>query len=247
VGPLVASAAVAAALILLSRTKTAAAAWRYDPERRRYRAPGRVAGTALRAGALVEPPDVRRILDAVIDRAEPELLATAARLTNQRISLAGWYQQMEDMIATRYVMAATAARGGFAQMTPDDRAWVRDQIVVQFEALDGFAEDIRRGRYGNPPRGGQYEARVRQYAQAPRQAYEDMRGRVAEAAGFVYEQWFLGAADACRTKVRMGCIERARRGRVPINSVPGQGRCTCLHNCRCVRRLYRTAAGGRAA
>jgi hypothetical protein len=68
-----------------------------------------------------------------------------------------------------------------------------------------------------------------------------MRGRVAIAQGYDLEAWELSGSDHCRTKVRMGCVERHRLGKVPIGSVPGQGRCTCLHNCRCVRRLYKSS------
>lgn len=256
----------ALAVLLLSRTQASSArGWIYDVEARRYTPPAPVRGLAVRptgpgaspqasaaavapvaASRPLTPEQVRRIVDTVIDRLEPELLSAGARLTAQRINLADWYAQMEDMIADRFVAMAVAARGGFAQVTEADRLWIRDQIVGQFEALDRFADDIRRGRYGRPPSGGIYEQRIRQYAQASRQVYEDMRGRVAEAAGFDMEQWFLGAADACPTTTRMGCVERARKGRVPINSVPGQGRCTCLHNCRCVRRLFKSD-GGRAA
>lgn len=243
-GSLVASAVIAAALILLARSKVPAKgrAWTYDPKTRRYRAPVAVrlpGAPPIKAGALVTPAEVRAVVDTVIDGAEGEMVKAAETLQSRRVSLAKWYEQMEDMIASRHVAAGALARGGLGQLSDADRLWIRDRIVEQYEFLDRFAEDIRTGKQ---PLDGRYVARVRQYAQSARGTYEAMRGRVAGLAGLDEERNVLAPGDYCA-----GCLGENKRGWVPIGSLVPVGRRLCRSNCRCYLRFRKRAAKEAAA
>lgn len=90
------------------------------------------------------------------------------------------------------------------------------------------------------PLGRRIIARAKQYAQAARGTYETARGRVAQLAGYNEEMRVLHGTDHCSASELPGCIETARRGWVPIGTLPRIGRCTCRQNCRCTFRYRRT-------
>lgn len=189
-------------------------------------------------GQPVSPENLRHIVDEVIDASEARFMRSSQALVDGRISLADWVRDMERGIAERHIMAGAAARGGMEQLSIGDRRWIEREIQTQYEFLDNFAAEIASGRQ---PIDGRLLARARQYSQAARGTYERMRGRVAHAAGMTEERRILGPADHCHASTRRGCIEEAARGWQPFGTLADIGACTCLKNCRCVKRYRRVA------
>jgi hypothetical protein len=141
---------------------------------------------------------------------------------------------MERRIAERHIAAAAAAAGGLDNITEADRLLVRQRILEQFEFLDRFAAQISRGELSD----AQIAARIKLYDEAARGTFSEINQQVHLRAGFTYEQNFLGVgvANHCRE-----CPAQSALGRVPIGSLIPIGQRTCLGNCRCRLRYYRSA------
>lgn len=209
-----------------------------EPALPRPPAGARPTAPAIRPGQPVSPVQLRHIVDEVIDASEARFMRAGQDLLDGRISLADWVREMERGIAQRHIMAGAAARGGMEQLSVADKRWIEREIQTQYEFLDNFAAEIASGRQ---PLDGRFLTRMRQYSQASRGTYERMRGRVAANAGMTEERRILGPADHCHASTRRGCLEEAARGWVALGLLADIGACTCLKNCRCVKRYRRVA------
>lgn len=205
----------------------------YDVRARRYRRPN---------GRFLTEREMLGVLEGQIAETGARMRRIGQSLLDRQTSLADFQLQMADEVKALHHLAAAVEAGGFKQFSRADLEWASGQIREQLAFLLKFSREIRTGKQA---RDGRILARVDQYARAARGTRDRMMGRIMEARGYDEEAWELAPGDHCRTRGDiMGCVERARLGRGPINSRPGYGRCVCRNNCRCTRRLYR---GGRAA
>lgn len=115
-------------------------------------------------------------------------------------------------------------RGGWAQMTAEDRALVTDRLKSEFGYLQQFAQDIQAGNLSE----AQIEARMNMYGNAIRSSYYEGERTAKEAAGYTMERRVLNPGESCPD-----CIEYAGMDWQPIGTLPAIGDSQCLGNCNC--------------
>lgn len=191
----------------------------YDPRSRRYR--------EVTTGRYVPATTVRAVVDQVIDGYQQQVVGLAVQLQQGQLTLAEWQLQTQAAIKALHVATATAANGGFDNMSKADWGYVGSLVKRQYEYLKGFAADIASGKQLVQSKG--FLARTKLYAQSARSSYEAMQRRAAKFAGVVQERRELGVSDHCS-----GCVELAAKGWVEIGTLPIIGEATpCLVNCHC--------------
>jgi hypothetical protein len=226
--------AALAAFALAIPAATSPVRWRYRAATGTYETPG---------GRPLHPLWVRRELDRALDRAAVPLAGEALRRDERTAGRREWMARVEGDLLRRHAAAAALARGGIGQMTDEDRDWLRARVLDEYRYLDGFDEEMARlAAAGTPMSEAQVAARLAMYNDAARATYEAMRGRVAVEGGATEARSVLAVADHCRAGAgRAGCVEEARRGWVPAETVVAVGRRRCLSRCRC-RIEYRAGA-----
>ena len=184
--------------------------------------------------------ELQRLLDAAV---------AAGRITaEQAATILSGYDAGTLQIASTAALEAIIAGLARAKRRRGGGGYIYDPATRRYTTP---SEPAPRPEPERPPRGkrppkpkplaGRIIARAKQYAQAARGTYETVRGRVAELAGYDEERRVLHGTDHCSASELPGCIETARRGWVPIRTLPRIGRCTCRHNCRCTFRYRRVA------
>lgn len=153
-----------------------------------------------------------------------------------RMNLPTWERLFATEMKNAALQQAALAKGGWQNMTSADFGRVGRFLREQYKFLDGFAKDIKAGRYlnakGQPPMSPQQAyARSRLYGQAGRQAYWVQRGQVMKEVGRTQERRIArGDGRTCGN-----CEELARLGWRPIGTLPAPGGPPCkgLTLCRC--------------
>lgn len=202
----------------------------YDPVRRSFRGP---------RGRYVSEAQTLAVFEGQIEATGKRMRALAENLRAGRSTLAEFQLAMMDEAKSLHVLSAAVEAGGFRQLSRSDLGFVGSLVKEQFRFIARMAREIESGKQALD---GTLLSRVDQHAKSARATRDRMMGRIMEARGYDLEQWFLSPADHCRDRgSRMGCVERAAMGRGPIGSRPGYSQCSCYNNCRCKRRLYRSA------
>jgi hypothetical protein len=198
------------------RTSAIAPGVRWNPRLRRY-IDGR--------GRIVSQATVRRITEDQVADARVRMRALGESLVSGRISLAEWQLGMEAQVKRAHIAAASAARGGFAQLNQSDLGWIGARVREQYGFLRNFAREIETGR---APLDGRILSRSDLYGSAARGSGREMERRIERIAGAAFERRVLGPADHCRT-----CIQQARLGWQPLGRLKRIGDSECRVNCRC--------------
>lgn len=200
-------------------------AYRWDAASGRYR--------DLQTGRFIPGAVVREAVDRVCDLAAERLAGLSQRLLDGSISLADWQQQAMQLVKATHLAAGVAAHGGRAQMAPADYGAIGRRLRDEYAYLRGFAQEIADGRQ---PLDGRLVARARLYGQAARSNYEAVRLRDDRTRGMAVERNVLGAGEHCSV-----CPALARRGWVPIGTLPPVGARPCRSNDRCTIERRRAA------
>jgi hypothetical protein len=209
----------------------AAPGFTYDRKSRRYRGPN---------GRFVSESRILEIVENEITARAERMQSAGRALSEGRITLERFGEMLRAEIRTGHLAGGVIGRGGFAQMAPRDNLWIGRRIQFDLQKANAFLRDIAKGKYGREGAllDGRFLNRLDQYAQSGYATQVEMTVRVAEGAGAKLVMRILKPGDNCKTgKSRIGCVEAARRGPVPIGSardVP-HGQCTCLRRCRCRR------------
>ena len=184
---------------------------------------------------FVARTQVRQALDITLDRSRNEVARLSRELVNGRINLADWQRATAREIKNMHMASAALAKGGWAQMTPQDTGRVGRIIRDEYAYLANFAQQIKSGQQKLD---GSLVTRANLYAQAPRGTYHAIEQRGMMEQGKTECRNVLGPADHCEGA--NSCIEQTAKGWVPIGGgamVPIGSR-LCLSNCRC-RLEYR--------
>lgn len=194
------------------------------------------------SGRFVSRQVVREALDTFVDNANQRIEVLSRQLLNGEISLADWQTQMAQVIKDMHLASASAARGGWAQMSQADFGFTGSLIKNQYQFLQNFANQIADG---TQPLNLNLLRRARMYGQAARSTYEDMRRRIMRDKGATHEQRILGVAEHCTTQGGLlGCLQLAALGWQPIGTSPRIGNTPCRTNCRCRFRFGRLSEDG---
>lgn len=203
--------------------------WLWVEGRRQYR---------RRSGRLLTQAALRGVVDRVLRSARADIDTLSAQLIRREISLARWQTEMVSLLRQAHLSTGMAARGGLAQMSQADFAFVGGRFRQQLDFLRNFAREIESG---TQRLNGNLLRRARMYGDAARGTHEGMRARMHISGGFTEGRRVLGVADHCEGNSD-GCIEQAALGWQPIADVRPIGDSICRTNCHC-HIEYRNSAG----
>lgn len=196
----------------------------WDPAALRYRA---------KDGRFVPEARIKASIDDLVGRHTDRLISITADLRSNRITLSEWEQQMMTELRQMHGTSAVIAHGGRNAMSPSDWGWTGSRLRSQYSFLRNWAREIRDG---TAPLDGRMTARARLYGGSSRVTFEQMKLRDARNGGMQSERWVLSPADHCS-----GCPSQARRGWVPLGTLPAIGSQPCKANCRCHKETRRAA------
>jgi hypothetical protein len=185
-------------------------------------------------GRFVSNADVRRAIDRALDEAAKRAGELTNRLRERAIGPREWARGMRGVIRDVQLYSAASAKGGWAQLTPQDYGRIGARVREQLAFLNRFAAEIKSGKQ---PMDGRAMARAKLYAQAGRRIHHDIERDEMAARGYRFEENVLAPADHCA-----GCLAATARGIVPIGTLPAIGTRDCGPNDRCHFRYHRTAA-----
>ena len=186
-------------------------------------------------GRWVSRQQVRQALDIALDRSRNEVARLSRELVAGRINLADWQTSVAREVKSMHMASAALAKGGWAQMTPQDTGRAGRIIRDEYAYLANFAQQVKTGQQKLD---GSLVTRANLYAQAPRGTYHAIEQRGMMEQGKTECRNVLGPADHCEGA--NSCIEQTAKGWVSLSGgamVP-IGRRLCLANCRC-RLEYR--------
>jgi hypothetical protein len=169
---------------------------------------------------------------AVIERREQDALGTMTRLSQALnagdIGVADWRNGVATELRRVHSQAYALGRGGWQQMSAEDRAAVSERLKKEFTYLRQFSKDIADGKLSD----AQIKARVQLYVNHVNATYYQGETAAKIDAGFTQEIRDLGATDMHCTD----CPGYADHWE-PIGSLPEPGDdCECRGNCLCSKR-----------
>lgn len=192
-----------------------------------------------RSKRFVKFSDLRSAVDASITKSQQRMKVLSQGLVEGGISLPEWQRNMAAQVGLNHLGNASAAAGGWAQLSGADRARVSDVIRGQLDYLENFAQQISSGK--QPVNNG-LVTRATMYGDAGRATYESERGRREELAGMDEERNILGSADHCS-----GCLAATSAGWATIGSLIPVGSRQCKTSCHCTMEYRSYAALVQAA
>jgi hypothetical protein len=199
---------------------------------RRYTWDGRRYRSAL-TGRYVSPREVRTALDTALRNTQPLARMLADDLRAGRVSRQEWAVRMRELVRSTHLMSSAAARGGWAQMTPEAYGQVGAAVREQYRYLDPFIAEVEAGL----PLDGRFTARAAMYAQAGRNTFHRAERAVMLGQGMREERNVLDR-EAVHCEGPNSCPEQSARGWVPIGNLLPVGSRLCITACRC-RMEYR--------
>lgn len=180
---------------------------------------------ASSTGRFVSRASVRAALEAALLAEERSAISLVAQLRTGSISLAAWRSEMTDLIKTVHLYSAAAARGGWAQLTPEDIQRITTIVRREVSYLDATAWRISTH---DMPLDGRVATYARQYALAGRETYDAVDRAVALETGYTHERNILHPADHCED-----CAYAESLGWVPIGTNRPIGQRQCRRHCQC--------------
>ena len=179
-------------------------------------------------GRFLSSERVRRIIDATLQSHTRAVQELTEQFRNRAVSLAEWERRMRQEIKNIHIYSALAAKGGKAQLTPQDYGRLGAVVKRQYRFLERLSNELSTGKQAPD---GSLVNRARLYAQAGRGTMEATRQREMTARGFDEERNVLGVAEHCEGPD--SCLEQTARGWVPVGSLIPIGGRLCVTNCKC--------------
>jgi hypothetical protein len=189
-------------------------------------------------GRFLSSEQVRRAIDATLRNHTNAVAALTDLLRQRALTLPEWERRMRLEVKNVHIYSALAAKGGRAQLTPQDYGRIGAVVKRQYKYLSGFAADISNGTAGN------VIGRAKLYAQAGRGTHEKVRQTEMKRRGFDEELNVLAPSEHCDGAG--SCVEQTDKGWVPVGSLVPIGGRLCVVNCRCHIR-YRNSGTGEVA
>lgn len=197
------------------------ARYRWDPLTAQYRAPN---------GQFVTRREVVRALDGALNSEAAAMARNFVLLREGTLTLDAWHLAMRQSIKLMHLWAASAAKGGWAQLLPADYGRVGATVAFHYGRLQRFALQLAAGL----PLDGRAAWRVSMYARAARQTYHAVELVTTRAAGYAFELNVLNAAsESCGQ-----CVSLTESGLQPIGTMPRPGRRACLTGCTCYFEFF---------
>ena len=187
-----------------------------------------------KTGRLLSRKIILALTKGRVRSAQADMDQSITDLINGNLSLRDWHRDNAERLKTLGVQGAILGRGG------KDRTQVEDYLEVgrelkdnQYPRLRQFAKDLRDGKLSKR----EAKARMKMYAGSFRIHLSRAQKSAKREAGYKFGQRFLGACSPHCAE----CVAYAARGVVPAKDVvPIATRCSCLSNCCCSIRWYRS-------
>lgn len=219
------------------------ASFRWNPRTRRYIGEN---------GRMVPKATVNAAVDEAVEASREVMAGYADRLISGDWSLVDYQIAMRDEIKAMHAASIATTRGGWRNLTPQDRGRAAKRIQEQYKYLDQSCRDFAKGQQPGALKPGQegYDKLIhgrpldgtarsssKMYASSARAAYGeadyDAAKDAAEAQAETHEErWIRHAQDSCN-----GCIHQAGRGWVELGELPEIGSQTCRTNCKCSKSV----------
>lgn len=200
----------------------------YDAERRVH--------TNIKTGRDISPDQLVRYVRNVSNESNKRLRKNTQQLIAGIIILSVWYSRMRDLMRALYKTIWILSIGGF--VFDDD--FMRNAfylfVLLQFNYLDNFAEQIY---MGEQPLNGFAMLRAGMYADYGNGLWQNIWLDRAEADGKTEARRILGPNENhCSEKEnpgsgRPGCKELAAKGWVPIREMVPITGAICYSKCLC--------------
>jgi hypothetical protein len=183
-------------------------------------------------GRFVPRELVRRELDDALAAAKQRMAGISEAFRTGGISSNDWFAEMRQLVKQVQLYSATAAKGGWAQMSPADFGRVGGIVREQYGFLLNFANQIAAGL----PLDGRFLRRVAMYAESGRRTFHRTETAEMTTRGLDEERSILHPADHCTD-----CVVEADKGWQPIGSLIPIGERECLGGCKCTMEFRRAA------
>jgi hypothetical protein len=185
------------------------------------------------SGRPVPVLEIRRnAIEPLIASSKVSQRSLSAKYQAGGLSLADWQKAMIESVKSAQVAAMLAANGGEGNTNESDKEEIALIILALLLLLGKWADDIEDEV---APTNGLLLVRSDLYAAAARGSFEDITGYIERVyMGKTEERRVLGHAEHCETRGHLkGCIELAKLGWQPIDSLPKLGQTPCSENCKC--------------
>lgn len=196
----------------------------------------------MRAGkaGFVARHHILSLLERVLDGQERTINAATISALDGELAPSVWLARTKALIKDRYLQAAALGAGGWDRLTQTDYGRIGAKLRVQYQYLQGFAEEIAEGTVSQ----AQALNRIRMYlggAYAEFYVVERDRLPLPPVGKAWWERRILGVAEHCED-----CIEYAEMGWQPAGVLPVPTQMSrCGGNCRCELTRKLVDAGGR--
>ena len=166
-------------------------------------------------GRFVSRANVRTAIDGTIESSAANVKALTEQLRTDAIDTVSWRNAMMQEIRLSHLAQATAAKGGFDQMTPADNGRAGQAIRAQYDYIRNFANEVDSGKQKLD---GTLGRRAQMYAEASRDTYEVTVKAAMKGKGMSLFRNVLHPADHCQD-----CLDETAKGWVDINLSPNEG------------------------
>lgn len=187
----------------------------WDARAKQYRAPN---------GQFVSRAEIRRVLQQTVSQRSQRMTALSDQLRAGEVSGETWYVEMRQLVKDVHLYNAAAAKGGWAQLGPQDYGRVGRLVREQYKYLNRLADQISKGL----PLDGRFIQRAKLYAKAASRTFWALFTTVMREADATEEHNVLGFAEHCAD-----CLGETARGWVPLGELVPVGARACLGNCEC--------------
>lgn len=178
-----------------------------------------------KTGRFVSLKQVREAIDKALERAELEGRQLALRYRDGTISLIAWELGMRQLAKDVTLYSAAAAKGGWAQLSPNDLNNIGSHLKDQFEFLREFGKQLSTGKQALD---GRFLQRADMYIRDGRALYHMIELEEHAVRGFKQYRNVLHSNDRCD-----GCIRETGRGFVPLGELVPIGSRDCRGNDKC--------------
>lgn len=182
----------------------------------------------------VQASGIRHALNVFNANHAAELAKMTAAAGRGEMSVPAWQDAMTQGIKDAQVVNAAVGKGGSLALTDGDLTLLSPTLEYQFGRLDRFAGQLAGGRISTVEVAGN---RAGAYAKSAVTAWDGMRRRAADVAGYTFERNVLGSAEHCEHDPLRphipDCPSLTEAGWVSIGTLPPIGTRLCVWCCVC--------------
>jgi len=210
---------------LLAATTGANSKYRYSPGSDSY--------YVTSTGRKVSDAQIRAAVDKVATKVKRDMREATQQLISGVILAAAWYLQMQTLMSVLYKTMWTLAIGGFLFDDQTARNIFYYFVYRQFKWLDNYYDQVNNR---SQPLNGTAMNRSGLYGEYANSLYQNaVLDKKIKAKKMTEGKRILGKNEnhCYNSQYRLGCIDLAQKGWLPIERITPIGEATCYSNCHC--------------